>query len=213
MHLFLAATTRGNVAETAIAGGMLILAQRFGPARTLFACMGTLAHEAMHGLAAKITGGSIQRFHVNLHDFSGWILTTGGNRLCVGLAGYLLTPGVGLLLALTPRYPWASVTTLFASGVLMLLLTRRADTWRTAVFSGSIALGLLSGTLLGPHARTVLLMATGLAIALGGLSSLTTALALLVSRPDVETDLSRLLRRRKGVLARSSRVAATGTTQ
>ncbi|MBF0544645.1 MAG: M50 family metallopeptidase [Candidatus Riflebacteria bacterium] len=76
-------------------------------------------HESSHGLAAVVTGGSIQKITVNM-DESGCCWTLGGNRVIILSAGYLgsLIWG-GLLLIIASRTDWDRMT-LFLLGLILI---------------------------------------------------------------------------------------------
>jgi len=78
-------------------------------------------HELSHGLAAILTGGSVEQIAVDLRQ-GGLTLTRGGSRFLILTAGYLgsLVIGAGLLLiALRTRVDRAAVSGL---GVVMLIV-------------------------------------------------------------------------------------------
>lgn len=80
-------------------------------------------HELSHGLAAVLSGGSIQRIEISANQ-GGVCLCGGGNRFLTLSAGYLgsLLWGVGLLLVVGARKVWHMVA-LAALGVLVLAVS------------------------------------------------------------------------------------------
>jgi len=62
-----------------------------------FQLVGTFVHEAGHALAAVGTGGTVERFVIQL-DTSGYVSYRGGARLLATPAGYLSSVGVGAAL-------------------------------------------------------------------------------------------------------------------
>ncbi|MEB3285724.1 MAG: M50 family metallopeptidase [Candidatus Sericytochromatia bacterium] len=98
----------------------------------------TFVHEASHGLAAVLTGGTVLSLSIQ-PDGSGLALTRGGIRpiiLCAGYAGSCLS-GAGLLLAVRNR-GWERWVCLALGGVMA---------WVTVVYVRSV-FGFFIGTLM-----------------------------------------------------------------
>lgn len=120
-------------------------------------------HELSHGLAAILTGGSIESISVNFQQ-GGEAWTRGGSRFAILTAGYLgsLLIGVGLLLAaLRGRADRAVVTGLGALMLLVLVLYVRDIP--AAMICGGTGLALLAaGRLLSRAFCDLLLRVIGL---------------------------------------------------
>ena len=99
----------------------------------------TFLHEASHGLAAVLTGGSIERITVEA-DGSGLCFTRGGWRLFIIPAGYLGSMFWGsLILILACRTHWDKYVSLALGLALMALTVVYVRSWFG--FAGGLVLG------------------------------------------------------------------------
>ncbi len=100
-------------------------------------------HELSHGLAALVTGGSVERISVSIHQ-GGYAVTRGGNLFLILSAGYLgsLLLGLGLLAVALRSHADRAVLGAFGAVMLLVTVLYIREPFAMA-FCGAVGLGML----------------------------------------------------------------------
>lgn len=108
----------------------------------------TYFHEISHGIAAIVTGGSVDKIHLHLLG-SGLCYTLGGNGFLISLAGYCGAVLWGMLIyemADEISHKSTNLICLFLTGLIVLtglLYGRDIITWAILLFIGGLFLSIM----------------------------------------------------------------------